>query len=83
MTIDTSKLTDLRQQYRESDTRSNRARIEREVLEAVLGTSVKAADTPSGFAVYSREELDVIQEAVDDDHEDAKSLLRRPYLKGL
>lgn len=80
-TMDTKLLHQLRREYRNADSRREERRIENDVVEAVLWQEDSEPED-TAFAVYSREELEAIQQWISEDRsEHVAMLLRRPYLK--
>lgn len=78
--INTSQLRELRNRYRDSDSRRERREIELDVLDQVLWEGDEPSSTP--FATYSLEELRLIADAVDADaSEEVSALLRAPLLQ--
>lgn len=81
--IDVTKLQELIEAYAESETPRERREIENEVLEATVWQRSESNQREGEFTGYSKEELELISEAVTDPSERVKRLLRRPYVDNL
>ena len=79
--FDASKVEELIDEYTKARSQRERRAIENRVLAAtVWRTDPENWDM---FATFSKEELEQISEAVEDDDEEVQMLLRKPYVANL
>jgi len=80
--INTEKIEELTQEYVQASSPQQRERVETKLLRETLWKALKESEkTP--FVEYTEKELEVISEAIDEEHSEASRLVRRPYLENL
>jgi len=80
--INTEKIEALTEEYVQASSPQQRERVETKLLRETLWKALKESEkTP--FVEYTEKELEVISEAIDEEHSEASRLVRRPYLNQL
>jgi len=80
--INTEKIEALTEEYVQASSPKQRERVETKLLRETLWKVLKESEnTP--FVEYTEKELEVISEAIDEEHSEASRLVRRPYLESL
>ena len=80
--IDTEEIEALTEEYVSCGTPKRRREIEIELLEVTLWKALER-ENDRAFAEFSKEEMELLSEAVEGDDPDVSRLVRRPFVENL